>query len=431
MLVAGAAALVAPGARPPRAVACRGAAYDYCVQSLGCTAQDANKAEGMLLPNIAESLTRAQADERCSWLQSSLDLSDAELKKVVMRFPALLGYSVEDNMAPKLDWLQDRLNLDAAQLKKMVLSLPQLLSLSVEDNMEPKLQWLQTRFHLDDAGLKMMVLRLPAVLCYSVEANIQPKLGFFEEELGLSPSEVRASIVSAPSRLGYSLKTRFRPRLKVCRAAGVDASLVLSYATNVDERFCERVGVPLEALRAAQEADVTVAVAPCAPFLVPPRPRRRTALGALKGDSTIAVLHQFESVVLDPALAADGNFWIYALVVAEQGGFPLNVLGDPEASALELLTGGGADEIDAYDYEGVVFDAAPVSDPPGKAAALVVADATFAAMPEAAWRRFGTVIAVGGDTDYGDEDAGLIAVSSMGELRALTICSYASLNKRA
>ena len=153
--------------------------------------------------------------------------------------------------------------------------------------------------------------------------------------------------------------------------------------------------------------------------------------GALKGDSTITVLHQFESVVLDPALAADGNFWIYALVVAEQGGFPLHVLGDAEASALELLTGGGADETDAYDYEGVVFDAAPVSNPPGKAAALVVADATFAAMPEAAWRRFGTVIAVGGDTDYGDEDAGLIAVSSMGELRALTICSYASLNKRA
>ena len=28
---------------------------------------------------------------------------------------------------------------------------------------------------------------------------------------------------------------------------------VLSYATLVDEKFCERVGVPLEALRAAQE----------------------------------------------------------------------------------------------------------------------------------------------------------------------------------
>jgi hypothetical protein len=310
------------------------------------------------------------------------------------------------------------------------------LAYSVEDKMVPTLDWLQSRLDLNETELKQVIVTFPSLFGFSVEGNMEPKLGFFEEELGLSPSEVRASIVSAPARLGYSLKTRYRPRLEVCRAAGVDASLVLSYATNVDERFCERAGVPLEALRAAQgtEADVTVAVAPCAPaaFLIPPRPRRRAApLGALKGDSTLTVLHQFESVVLDPALAADGNFWIYALVVVEQGGFPLHVLGEPEASALELLMGGGADEADAYDYEGVVFDAAPVSDPPGRAAALVVADATFAAMPEAAWRRFGTVIAVGGDTDYGDEDAGLIAVSSMGELRALTICSYASLNKRA
>ena len=439
---------------------------DYCVQSLGCTAEEAAKAERALLPNIAANMTRAQADERCSWLRSSLELSDAELKRLVMRNPQVLGLSVKSNIEPKIDWLQSRLDLDAVQLRKIVLQprvlgyniedniapkldwlqkrlaldagqlrkivrLPAVLGYGVEDNMAPKLDWLQGRLDLDEEELKRLVVAHPHVLGNSIEDNLEPQLGFFEQELGLAVSDVRAGILSSPARLSYSLKKRYRPRLEVCRAAGIDASLVFSYSTQTDEQFCKRVGVPLEALRAAQEADVTVAVAPCAPFLVPPRPRRRTALGALKGDSTIAVLHQFESVVLDPALAADGNFWIYALVVAEQGGFPLNVLGDPEASALELLMSGGADEIDAYDYEGVVFDAAPVSDPPGRAAALVVADATFAAMPEAAWRRFGTVIAVGGDTDYGDEDAGLIAVSSMGELRALTICSYASLNKRA
>jgi len=387
---------------------------------------------------------------KLDWLQTRLGLDEMGLRKMVLRFPSLLAYSVEDNLAPKLGWLQRRLRLDEAQLGKVVRVRPQLLSCSVEDNLEPKLNWLQTRLDLDDAGLRKVVVAFPPLLGLSVENNMEPKLCFFEEELGLSPSEVRASIVSAPSRLGRSLKTRYRPRLEVCRAAGVDASLVLSYATIVDEKFCKRARIPLEALRAAQEkrppgyrrplcskeADITVAVAPCAPaaFLVPPRPRRRAAAPprrALKGDSTITVLHQFESVVLDPALAADGNFWIYALVVVEQGGFPLNVLGDPEASATDLLMGGGADETDAYDYEGVVFEATPVDAPPGKAAALVVADATFTAMPEAAWRRFRTVIAVGGDTDYGDEDAGLIAVSSMGELRALTICSYASLNKRA
>ena len=71
-------ALVPPAARLSRHVVCGGAAYDYCVQALGCTAQEATKAEGALLPNIAESMTRAQADQLCSWLQSSLDLSDAE-----------------------------------------------------------------------------------------------------------------------------------------------------------------------------------------------------------------------------------------------------------------------------------------------------------------------------------------------------------------
>ena len=84
LLVAGAAALVAPGARPPRAVVCGGATYDYCVQALGCTAEEATKAEGALLPNIAESITRTQAEEMLGWLRSRLDLSDAELKKVVL-----------------------------------------------------------------------------------------------------------------------------------------------------------------------------------------------------------------------------------------------------------------------------------------------------------------------------------------------------------
>ena len=131
----------------------------------------------------------------------------------------------------------------------------------------------QTRLELDEEELKKMVVAFPAVLNYSVEGNMEPKLGFFQEELGLSPSEVRASIVSAPARLGYSLKTRYRPRLEVCRAAGADPAMVLNSATMTDEKFCERVGVPLGTLRAAQETDVTVAVAPCKMVALSPAPR--------------------------------------------------------------------------------------------------------------------------------------------------------------
>ena len=101
--------------------------------------------------------------------------------------------------------------------------------------------------------MRKMILTFPALLSLSVEDNMEPKLGFFEEELALSASEVRASIVSTPSRLGSSLTKRYKPRLKVCRAAGADVSIVLRWAGQTDAAFCKRVGVPLEALRAAQK----------------------------------------------------------------------------------------------------------------------------------------------------------------------------------
>ena len=73
-------ALVPPAARLPSHVVCDGAAYDYCIQALGCTADEATKAEGALLPNIVKSMTCAQADERCSRLQSALGLRDSDRK---------------------------------------------------------------------------------------------------------------------------------------------------------------------------------------------------------------------------------------------------------------------------------------------------------------------------------------------------------------
>ena len=63
-------------------------------------------------------------------------------------------------MESRLDWLQRRLGLDDMGLRKMVLRLPSLLGYSVEDNMEPKLEWLQTRLDLDDAELRKKVVLL-------------------------------------------------------------------------------------------------------------------------------------------------------------------------------------------------------------------------------------------------------------------------------
>ena len=103
-----------------------------------------------------------------------------------------------------------------------------------------------------------MVLTLPQLLGLSVEDNLAPKLEFLAREIGLSHAELREWVVKNPATLGLSLANRYRPRIEACRAAGVDAKRVLSYATQTDETFCEKIGIAPEALAAARESVLSV-----------------------------------------------------------------------------------------------------------------------------------------------------------------------------
>lgn len=101
--------------------------------------------------------------------------------------------------------------------------------------------------------LKKFVAKSSTLLNLSVEKNLAPTLEFLRREMGISNDEIRARLITSPNRLSYSLENRYPPRLAACRATAVDPLFVLKYISRKDEGFCERAGVPLEALRAAQE----------------------------------------------------------------------------------------------------------------------------------------------------------------------------------
>ena len=208
--LATAAALVPPVARLPSPVARPGVAADYCVE-LGCTPDQAAKAERRLLPRIAESMPRAKAAAVCGWLQSVLDLSPAELRKVVLVIPACLGLSVE-SLAPKLDWWKKRLDLDAEQLKKLLLRSPTLLSYSIEANIGPKLDWLQSLLNVDDAGLRKVILRLPSLLHLGIDA-LDSKLAWLRSRLGLDAEQLNKVARTFPSFMGLSVEDKMAPKL--------------------------------------------------------------------------------------------------------------------------------------------------------------------------------------------------------------------------
>jgi hypothetical protein len=145
-----------------------------------------------------------------------------------------------------------------------------------------------------------------------------------------------------------------------------------------------------------------------------------------KGDETIKEINRFQSVVIDPALAADESFWTYALVVNEQGGFRLCVFGDGE-DAEELLVRGGAD-IDDVSYYDIFNKVATHAAPPFSA--FVVSTASLPSVDAKIVSEFYRVVRVGRELVVAGDESSDIYVHALSELRALSICSYALLNKK-
>ena len=75
----------------------------------------------------------------------------------------------------------------------------------------------------------------------SVEDNLAPKLAYLEREIGLSRPELRDHVLRIPAIFAYSLDKRFRPRVEASRAAGVDATYVLTNIPLTDEKFYKRL----------------------------------------------------------------------------------------------------------------------------------------------------------------------------------------------
>jgi hypothetical protein len=164
-------------------------------------------------------------------------LDNKRLSKLVQTLPAVLGYSIKDNLEPKLVWLQDRLSLDDKSLSKLVQKLPSVLSYNVEDNLEPKLSWLQDRFSLDDKSLSKLVQTMPSVLGYNVEGNLEPTIEFYEDCVGSNAAI--PTIAMDPILLGYSLENRLKPRLAQVQEAGIplDTGTISRMAKYTGERW--------------------------------------------------------------------------------------------------------------------------------------------------------------------------------------------------
>jgi hypothetical protein len=105
--------------------------------------------------------------------------------------------------------------MDDNSLSKLVQTLPAVLGFSIENNLEPKLAWLPDRLSLDGKSVCFMIQRTPSPLGYNIYKNLEPTIKFYEDCVG-SKAAIQL-IANNPPVLGSSLEKRLKPRLVECR----------------------------------------------------------------------------------------------------------------------------------------------------------------------------------------------------------------------
>ena len=124
---------------------------------------------------VAAALTPAERKLVTS-VQIRLDLGDADMVRLLVRHPEVLGYSFDANILPTMDTLAESLHLTDKDLGKMLLAAPSVLGLSVEDTLLPRLASLRSILSLSTRVLRALALRLRRVLLLSIESNVLPTL---------------------------------------------------------------------------------------------------------------------------------------------------------------------------------------------------------------------------------------------------------------
>jgi hypothetical protein len=149
-------------------------------------------------------------------IQSSLELSDEELTKMIVRQPDVFTYDMSaEIIKQRISLLQEILRLredDIATLRRKCIDVPQLLFWP-EEKMKGIQQWMQQRFDLGDAKIAQMCRNRPEVL-YLNTTTLDDKTDLIQSDLSLSDDELSDLVSKFPSIFCMSTEENWRPKLQ-------------------------------------------------------------------------------------------------------------------------------------------------------------------------------------------------------------------------
>eukprot|EP00850_Spirogloea_muscicola_P009058 SM000050S16983 [mRNA] locus=s50:227324:229062:+ [translate_table: standard] len=157
---------------------------------------------------------------RIDYLQKA-GLSLDRVAKLVKSHPQIMGLSIQSNIEPTFRFLEEECKVQRDKIQR-ILRWPALLTYSVDDNLRKKLEYfLSIGFQREEFG--SLVWQNPIALGVSLEANLKPKMTFLRDVMGRDAKEV----MTCPLFLTYSLDRVIEPRWRRSVALGVHVPLQL------------------------------------------------------------------------------------------------------------------------------------------------------------------------------------------------------------
>ena len=188
----------------------------------------------------------------------SLGFSAHEFGRILLKFPRLVTYSLT-KIKHIVGYLRYQLGLEASDVRRILYQAPQVVSLTT-DNLQTKVDFLlqascpyQQQQQRGGGGgedgggktssssssttsiLRKLIVGMPTLLYLSIENNLEPKAKYLREQLG--SEELSYALARQPSLLAYSLEKRIKPRLERIQEVGADGGSLTVGIPMKEENF--------------------------------------------------------------------------------------------------------------------------------------------------------------------------------------------------
>jgi mTERF domain-containing protein, mitochondrial len=165
------------------------------------------------LLSLHPSILHLSADRNLSptilFLVRSLDLGKSDLRHLVLRCPAILGYS-RANLRAKLSFFQRLLGYSVEETRTLFMKEPMVIRSSVRESLIPHLRFFLDHVKLSPSDLRCIIMKHPKLLLYNIERNLYPKLNI----LNMTMAQTHKVLLSFPRYCDYSLDRTIAPVIK-------------------------------------------------------------------------------------------------------------------------------------------------------------------------------------------------------------------------